>query len=128
MDEEENELRNPFPSPPSHYANYTSHNLKLFSLLRERAADGDLSQVNQQEALADQKDVPEWSLAQLAPPRVDWILQDGFYEVFGDPWNVKEKIPSLGELGGHQLYPEDPAAGKPIKNMSSISIHDDALR
>lgn len=25
---------------------------------------------------------------------------------------VKEKIPSLGELGGQQLYPEDPTIGE----------------
>jgi mediator of RNA polymerase II transcription subunit 7 len=115
MDEEENELRNPFPSPPSHYTTYTSNNLKLLALLRERAADADLNQVNQQEVLADLKDVPDWPLAQLEPPRVDWILQDGSYEVFGDTWNVNERIPSLGELGGHQLYPADPGAGELIE-------------
>ena len=48
MDEEETELHNPFPSPPSHYQNYTAHNLKLLSLLRERAEPTgiDLSNVN----------------------------------------------------------------------------------
>ncbi|EIN14037.1 hypothetical protein PUNSTDRAFT_117642 [Punctularia strigosozonata HHB-11173 SS5] len=112
MDDEENELRNPFPSPPSHYTNYTSHNLKLLTLLRERVGEADLNQINQQEVLGDQDGVPEWPLAQLEPPRVDWILQEGVYEVFGDTWKVNEKIPSLGELGGNQLYPEDPAADR----------------
>ena len=34
MDDEETELRNPFPSPPSHYTRYTNHNLKLLELQR----------------------------------------------------------------------------------------------
>jgi len=111
MEEEEAELRNPFPSPPSHYNNYTSHNLKLLALLKERIEDqnGDLGTVDQHEILSDQTDVPSWSLAQLEKPRVDWILEEGQYNVFGDTWFVKETIPSLAELGGHQLYPADPS-------------------
>ena len=90
MDEEETELRNPFPSPPSHYQNYTAYNLKLLSLLRERAGpeETDLSNVNQPAILSDQPDVPEWPLAQLEKPRVDWILEEGHYTVFGDTWQV----------------------------------------
>jgi len=90
MDEEETELRNPFPSPPSHYQNYTAHNLKLLGLLSERAEpEGiDLSNVNQRAILSDQLDVPEWPLAQLEKPRVDWILEEGHYTVFGDTWQV----------------------------------------
>ncbi|TFY59243.1 hypothetical protein EVJ58_g5897 [Rhodofomes roseus] len=107
--EEETELRNPFPSPPSHYTKYTTHNLNLLELLRERVGDADLSTVNQYEVLMDHTDVPEWSLVQLEKPRVDWILEEGHYTVFGDTWFVKETIPSLAELGGHQLYPADPS-------------------
>lgn len=114
MEEEEAELRNPFPSPPSHYNNYTHHNLKLLALLKERVADqnDDLATVNQHEILSDQTDVPSWSLAQLEKPRVDWILEEGHYNVFGDSWFVKETIPSLAELGGHQLYPADPSTDR----------------
>ena len=89
MDEEEAELRNPFPSPPSHYTNYTNHNLDLLRLLRERVGDGDLSQVNQYEVLSDQTDVPDFPLVQLEKPRVDWILEEGQYTVFGDTWFVR---------------------------------------
>lgn len=92
MDEEENELRNPFPSPPSHYTRYTSHNLKLLALLRERASSQgeEPEALNQHELLSDQKDVPEWPLVQLEKPRVDWILEDpeGYYDVYGDRWFV----------------------------------------
>ncbi len=88
-EEEETELRNPFPSPPSHYSNYTSQNLKLLSLLRDREA-GDISgaQRDQKQVLADQSDVPDWPLKQLEKPRVDWILEEGDYTVFGDTWFV----------------------------------------
>ena len=131
-EEEETELQNPFPSPPSHYTKYTTHNLHLLDLLRERAGDADLNTVNQYEVLRDQTDVPDWSLVQLEKPRVDWILEEGHYTVFGDTWfvrafhngglcvdlhicgiayQVKETIPSLEELGGHQLYPADPSVG-----------------
>ncbi|KAL4241620.1 Mediator of RNA polymerase II transcription subunit 7 [Abortiporus biennis] len=129
MDDEEAELRNPFPSPPSHYNNYTTHNLKLLELLKERVttrkeeAEGegggeekekvaDLTQVNQHEILSDQTDIPDWPLIQLEKPRADWILEEGHYTVFGDTWFVKEVIPSLGEQGGHQLYPVDPSVDR----------------
>ncbi|KZT08194.1 uncharacterized protein LAESUDRAFT_724208 [Laetiporus sulphureus 93-53] len=112
MEEEEAELRNPFPSPPSHYTKYTTHNLYLLELLRERAGSVDLSTVNQYELLSGQMDVPEWPLVQLEKPRVDWIVEDGHYTVFGENWPIKEGIPSLAELGGHQLYPADPSVDR----------------
>ncbi|PFH54843.1 hypothetical protein AMATHDRAFT_134468 [Amanita thiersii Skay4041] len=107
QDDHDTELRNPFPSPPSHYTNYTSHNIALLALLRDRA---DPSSVNQHQVLADQSDVPDWPLVQLEKPRIDWILEeeDAYYDVFGDRWFVKERIPSLAELGGNQLYPAEP--------------------
>ncbi|KAF8140437.1 hypothetical protein EV363DRAFT_1393345 [Boletus edulis] len=110
MEEEETELRNPFPSPPSHHSNYTAHNLRLLHLLRDRLKDKDvdINTVDQHDILSDQTDVPPWPLNQLEKPRVDWVLEEGHYNVFGDTWFVKETIPSLAELGGHQLYPADP--------------------
>ncbi|CCL99077.1 uncharacterized protein FIBRA_01089 [Fibroporia radiculosa] len=112
MEEEEAELRNPFPSPPSHYTKYTTHNLRLLDLFRERVADANISSASQYEALSDQNDVPEWPLVQLEKPRVDWILEEGHYTVFGDTWFVKETIPSLADLGGQQLYPVDPSVDR----------------
>ncbi|KAF8274002.1 MED7 protein-domain-containing protein [Lactarius quietus] len=111
-DEQEAELRNPFPSPPSHYINFTTHNLKLLSLLKERAEGHEPSETAQKEILSDQSDVPDWSLTSLEKPRVDWIKEDGYYNIFGDTWFLKETIPSLGEVGGHQLYPQDAAADR----------------
>ena len=93
MDDEETELRNPFPSPPSHYTRFTTHNLALLALLRDRTGpDADLGALNQYEVLSDQTDVPEWSLAQLEKPRVDWILEEGHYTVFGDSWFVSIEV------------------------------------
>ncbi|KAH9927964.1 MED7 protein-domain-containing protein [Epithele typhae] len=113
MDDEETELRNPFPSPPSCYTHYTTHNLALLQLLRERAGpDADLGALNQYEVLSDQQDVPEYPVAQLEKPRVDWIMEEGSYTVFKDKWLIKESIPSLAEAGGHQLYPEDPTVDR----------------
>jgi mediator of RNA polymerase II transcription subunit 7 len=111
-DEQEAELRNPFPSPPSHYINFTTHNLKLLSLLKERAEGQETSETAQNEILSDQSDVPDWPLTSLEKPRVDWIKEDGYYNIFGDTWFLKETIPSLGEVGGHQLYPQDAAADR----------------
>ena len=95
MNDDDAELRNPFPSPPSHYANYTTHNLNLLRLLRERTEGsspdpGAPAASAQFEILRDQTDVPDWPLTQLERPRVDWILDDpeGYYDVFGDRWFV----------------------------------------
>ena len=86
-EDQEAELRNPFPSPPSHYQNYSSQNLNLLSLLKERQNEEN-KYTSQQELLKDQEDVPDWPLTQLEKPRVDWIVEDGSYTVFGDTWPV----------------------------------------
>lgn len=139
--DDEDQLQNPFPSPPSHYTNYTTHNLSLLSILNERQKEQPSSS-SQQQILDDQTDVPSWPLAQLEKPRVDWILEDGEYAVYGDTWfvcihnhsrsvplsliterQVKESIPSLEELGGHQLYPPDRQADRrPALNSILRSI------
>jgi len=113
-DDDDGELRNPFPSPPSHYTNYTTHNLNLLRLLKERSSQPELSSAQQHDILHDQSDVPDWPLTQLEKPRVDWILDDpeGCYDVFGDRWFIKEPIPSLADMGGNQLYPIDPSVDR----------------
>lgn len=87
--EEDGELRNPFPSPPSHYHKYTTHNVNLLALLQERSKD--LSEANQAQVLHDQTDLPDWPLSQLEKPRIDWILEeeDPHFSVFGDTWFVR---------------------------------------
>lgn len=105
MDEEETELRNPFPSPPSHYTNYTAHNLALLALLKQRhpppseadGAEAGLATADQQTLLSDQPHVPDWPLASLEPPRVDWVLAEGHYAVFGDTWFVSVFAPARAD-------------------------------
>ncbi|KAI5984729.1 hypothetical protein EDD15DRAFT_2176951, partial [Pisolithus albus] len=76
---EESELRNPeFPSPPSHYVKYTSHNLKLPEALEERVKDtADIAGIDRHDVLSDLTDIPPWPSVQLEKPRVDWILDVG---------------------------------------------------
>jgi mediator of RNA polymerase II transcription subunit 7 len=91
--EEQIEMRNPFPSPPSFYTNYTTHNLKLLALLRQRSGVQDplaLASINQQEILSDQEDVPIWPLTTLEKPRVDWINEENEYTVFGRTYPVRQ--------------------------------------
>ena len=95
MDDDENqgELRSPFPSPPSHYTQYTANNLRLLQLYNTRVAELDSEvQHDQHEVLSDQEDVPDWPLSQLEKPRVDWMLEDGQYTVFGDTWFVSMRL------------------------------------
>ncbi|GJJ09808.1 hypothetical protein Clacol_004032 [Clathrus columnatus] len=119
--EDEQTLQNPFPSPPSLYVNYTSHNLHLLSLFKVRleASGESIDELEepdiikkQLELLAGESDIPDWPLTQLEKPRVDWINEDGYYNVYGDTWFTKETIPSLKETGGVQLYPEDPTVDR----------------
>ncbi|KIJ46362.1 hypothetical protein M422DRAFT_778408 [Sphaerobolus stellatus SS14] len=125
--EEDQELQNPFPSPPSHYVNYTYHNLQLLSLFKSRLEESNesLDDVDivrkQHELLASEKDVPDWPLTQLEKPRVDWILDEGEYTVFGETWPTTERIASLGQLGGTQLYPEDPTVDRRPALQSVLS-------
>jgi mediator of RNA polymerase II transcription subunit 7 len=94
--EDDQELQNPFPSPPSHYSDYSSHNLRLLSLLKSRLNDDGLGSTDltfdtvekQHKLLSNEKDVPDWPLTRLEKPRVDWILEDGVYNAFGDTWFV----------------------------------------
>jgi mediator of RNA polymerase II transcription subunit 7 len=107
MEEEVLEHQNPYPAPPSHFVNYTDHNLALLALLRERVpvsapplVSENASQSTEQlppidpaiqaQLLEDKTDVPSWALTDLEPPRVDWILEEGgTFGVFGEVWNVR---------------------------------------
>lgn len=99
MDEETLEVASTFPHPPPRHLNFTPHNLRLLSLLQQhdaasRSPAPDPSSADykgkQREVLSEEQDVPEWDLRQeLLPPRVDWIIEDGGYEAFGDYFPVR---------------------------------------
>lgn len=86
------EIANPFTFPPSQYLRYTKRNLVLLELLRQRSETqlhDEMPLDEQQRVLSDQGEpVVDWDLTALEPPRIDWIQEDGGYEVFGDHWPV----------------------------------------
>ena len=86
--EEDDQLRNPYPSPPSHFSRYTDENLKLLSTLGSRSSQFSPT-ASQHDILAGESNVPDWALKDLEKPRVDWILEDGEFTVYGDPWPVR---------------------------------------
>lgn len=85
------EITNPFTFPPSQYRLYTKKNLVLLDLLRNRSETtlhDEIPLEVQHRILVDQGEPVEWDLTRLEPPRIDWIAEDGGYEVFGDFWPV----------------------------------------
>lgn len=87
------EIANPFTFPPSQYRRYTKRNLVLLDLLRTRTETklhDEIPLDEQYRILADQGEpAVEWDLTHLEPPRIDWIVEDGGYEAFGDFWPVR---------------------------------------
>lgn len=118
MNDDDNPLVMPFPSPPGHYSNYTSHNLNLFQLLESRRTEAEEDDVSQRTLLMDQDNVPDWPLESLEKPRVDWILEEGYYKVFGDTWFVRAShyYPSVSMMNiyllkDHRTY-SNPRGGR----------------
>lgn len=99
-----------FPAPPAFFHRYTDRNLAL-----------------PPDALID--DVPgeprPFLRADLDPPNVDWIVEEGSYSVFGETWPIDEKVPTLQEMGVPEMF--DPNAGalsvSPCLAGSSSSFH-----
>ncbi|KZT56721.1 hypothetical protein CALCODRAFT_497039 [Calocera cornea HHB12733] len=87
-----------FPAPPRFYNRYTTRNLELLEKLKVDGSD----------ALVGEQDLPEWDLAELDPPRADWIVEEGGYSSFGDFFPIPSREPTLEEVGLIQLY--DPNA------------------
>src|SRR5260221_606894 len=59
-----------------------THNLKLSSLLKERAEDPDAAGLTQNAILSDQSDVPYWPLTSLEKPRVGCIREVMYSVIF----------------------------------------------
>ncbi|KAL5635901.1 hypothetical protein ACGC1H_004639 [Rhizoctonia solani] len=121
--DEPTEIQSTFPTPPAHYIRYTNANLQLLNQLKTKlgpdapayhpASDDlpypDVQAIRQQHnLLSDARDVPDWDLLELQPPRVDWIVEEGGYSTFGDQWAIPERQPTVEEIGIRQLYPADP--------------------
>lgn len=82
-----------FPAPAPYYTRYTSDNLALPLTASVQLPNGQ-----------------EVSRAELEPPNIDWIVEEGSYSVFGETWPVEEKLPSLAEMGVQELF--DPTVGE----------------
>lgn len=82
-----------FPAPAPYYTRYTSDNLSLPLTASIQLPTGQ-----------------EISRAELEPPNIDWIVEEGNYSVFGETWPIEEKLPTLAEMGVRELF--DPTVGK----------------
>jgi mediator of RNA polymerase II transcription subunit 7 len=100
---EQQQVKNPFPTPPPYWTRYTPENLRLLGLLQTRLkenkeiriieeeessiTEGD-EDVDQAAILADEESLPPFSLLELEPPRLDWILEQETYSSFGEIYLV----------------------------------------
>jgi mediator of RNA polymerase II transcription subunit 7 len=87
----EQEVKNPFPTPPAFWTRYTPENIRLLGLLKDKLAaqglDGiqeDDEAVDQTALLQDEALLPSFSLLELEPPRLDWVLEQPEYSTFGE--------------------------------------------
>ena len=112
-----------FPPPPFIYRLFTKQNLAWFGVLKEHKGDVDWSTLDARgrldaqnailksavENVPDLKELvpPNVDLErELSPPRIDWIEQDGGYQLFGQRWPIPDVTPSLEELGIPRFFPE----------------------
>lgn len=78
-----------FPAPSPYYHRYSSRNLAL---------DADA-------VISDVPGEPKpFRASELAPPNVDWIIEDGSYSVFGETWPIEEHLPTLQEMGLSEMF------------------------
>ncbi|WFD29825.1 hypothetical protein MSPP1_000838 [Malassezia sp. CBS 17886] len=124
---------NVFPPPPALYMHFTGDNLLWLDVLeRELALEtvpgrgvvDPWTALSREERIAKQTAVLQKAidregtgpdhpplpdvdlLATLRPPRVDWIEEDGGFQLFGQRWPIPESTPSLEQLGITRLCPE----------------------
>lgn len=115
-----------YPPPPAVFRRFTEENLLWLEVLRrERAsAPADWDAVSLEERRAMQHGLLERGLGKsdvagaelpdfdlqlaLEPPNVQWVEQDGGYQLFGQRWPIPETTPTLEELGIPRMFPRDP--------------------
>ncbi len=97
---EQQEVKNPFPTPPVYWNRYTPENLRLLVLLKdkiaERSVPSDPAEIKPSEETIDQVELlphetllPSFPLLELEPPRLDWILEEDQYSTFGEYHSVR---------------------------------------
>lgn len=115
---EQQEVKNPFPTPPAYWMRYTPENLRLLGVLKEKLGHGeewirtrdqkdDEENVDQEALLSEETLLPSFPLLELEPPRLDWVLEQEEYSSFGElyPTNEITQVfpPGLDKL--HNLEP-----------------------
>lgn len=94
---EQQQVKNPFPTPPQYWTRYTPENIRLLGRLKskikerkenviiEESSTTEESEVIDQAALLlDEESLPAFPLLELEPPRLDWILEQETYSTFGE--------------------------------------------
>lgn len=114
-----------FPPPPAIYKQFTERNLAWLDVLMQHKGDADWAALDPDARIDAQRMVleravqdtdPELALQipgidlerTLQPPRVDWIEEDGGYQLFGQRWPIPDVAPSLEQLGIPRYFPEGP--------------------
>ncbi|KAG8936084.1 Mediator of RNA polymerase II transcription subunit 7 [Tulasnella sp. 418] len=104
------EVVNPFPEPPPRFKLFSKENIQALQLLRERTnttKHGDLpAGTTQQDILSDQSSIPDISLLDLEPPRLDWVLEGGAYYCYSDYWTIQNGHPFLPSTHLETMFPK----------------------
>ncbi|KAG8987911.1 Mediator of RNA polymerase II transcription subunit 7 [Tulasnella sp. JGI-2019a] len=103
-----------YPIPPERFKSFTDANLNLLKLVRERTQttlheplpEG----TNQADILNDQppESIPDLDVTVLEPPRLDWIIEGGRFEMYKDPWPIVNGRPTIPEINMQDTVPRPP--------------------
>ncbi|SGY20167.1 BQ5605_C017g08505 [Microbotryum silenes-dioicae] len=89
-----------FPSPSQYYKRYTCQNLSL-PLDHPDLLHNSTDKVK---VSTSTNNTDGYTRMDLEPPRLDWVLERGSYNVFGQVWPVNDQLPSLREMGVEELW------------------------
>lgn len=120
-----------FPPPPSMYKLFSKQNMAWLAVLRKYKGEADWTHLDAEARLEAQRTVLQRAVEgidaltdhipmnldlerELLPPRVDWIEEDGGYQLFGQRWPIPDIAPSLDQLGIPRYFPEGPFDRKDV--------------
>ncbi|PKI83014.1 hypothetical protein MVES1_002928 [Malassezia vespertilionis] len=112
-----------FPPPPIVWHAFTEANVlwsRIFDAELEKAGEKDAWFAMPHEARKSKQDallsavvrehgdiaLPTVDLHELTPPNVQWIEEDGGYQLFGQRWPIPDVAPSLEQLGIPRMFPQ----------------------
>lgn len=94
----EQEVKNPFPTPPAFWTRYTPENIRLLGLLKDKLAARGIPSIKEEDESADQNALledepllPAFPLLELEPPILDWVLEQPEYSTFGETHSVQRR-------------------------------------